>query len=71
MQSRQMLGKLLNERIVFYARDGEAEFVARASVGRLIKGLVVPKAMVAPTGYARKTVDPLVLTFEAVALAAA
>ncbi len=40
------------------------------SCGGLLVGDTRPLAMVASTGYARKTVHPLVLTFEALALAA-
>src|SRR5262249_30005629 len=50
-QARQMLRKLIDGRILVHPRDGEAELEFRCSLGRLISGLVVPKAMVAPTGF--------------------
>jgi hypothetical protein len=50
-QARQMLRKLIDGRIVVHPRDGQAELEFRCSRGRLIAGLVVPKAMVAPTGF--------------------
>jgi site-specific DNA recombinase len=50
-QARQMLRKLIDGRILVHPRDGEAELEFRCNLGRLIARLVVPKAMVAPTGF--------------------
>ena len=50
-QSRQMLRKVIDGRIIVHPRDKSAELEFRCSLGRLIAGLHVPKAMVTPAGF--------------------
>ncbi len=57
METRQMLGKVLTERVVFTPRATGAEWAvehaAECSLGKLVSGILVPKAVVARTGYHR------------------
>ncbi len=51
-RARQILKKLVVGRIVFRpVGDGAYEFTGQATVGRLLSGLVRPKAVVSPTGF--------------------
>jgi DNA invertase Pin-like site-specific DNA recombinase len=57
MEARQMLGKVLSGRVVFTPRATGAawavEYAAECSLGKLVSGILVPKAVVAPTGLER------------------
>jgi hypothetical protein len=46
------------------------EFVGEASLSNVFANFISVSSVVAPTGTARKTVGPLILVFEVVALAA-
>jgi hypothetical protein len=50
-QARQMLRKVIDGRILGRPGDGEAELEFRCSLGRLIAGLRLPKAVVTPAGF--------------------
>jgi hypothetical protein len=54
-EARPILATLLTERMIFTARDGAGgswyEFRGVAALGRLLEGIVLPKGMVAPTGF--------------------
>ena len=67
-QARQMLRKLIDGRILVHPRDGEAVLEFRCTAGRLIAGLVVPKAVVAPTGFG-SLASLFDIAFEGLALA--
>jgi RecC C-terminal domain len=58
-QSRQMLRKLIDGRIIVHPREESAELEFRCSLGKLIAGLDVPKAMVTPAGF-----EPAISTSE-------
>ena len=57
METRQMLGKVLTGRVVFTPRatgaEWAVEYAAECSLGKLVDGVLVPKAVVAPTGHTR------------------
>jgi hypothetical protein len=63
-QARQMLRKLIDGRILVHPRDGEAVLEFRAPPA----GLVVPKAVVAPTGFG-SLASLFDIAFEGLALA--
>jgi hypothetical protein len=51
-QSRQILRQLLVGRIIFRQREDRTyEFDGRASLGRVLAGVICTKAGVAPTGF--------------------
>jgi len=55
LEARQMLGKVLSGRVVFTPRatgvEWEVEYTAECSLGKLLNGILGPKAVVAPTGF--------------------
>jgi len=55
MEARQMLAQILIGRVLFTPRatgaDWEVEYVAECSLGKLIGGVLGPKAVLAPTGF--------------------
>jgi hypothetical protein len=55
MEARQMLAQVLTGRVLFTPRatgaDWEVEYAAECSLGKLLGGILVPKAVVAPTGF--------------------
>jgi len=57
LEARQMLGKVLSGRVVFTPRatgaEWEVEYTAECSLGKLVSGILGPKAVVAPTGHTR------------------
>ena len=50
-----MVAKVLTGRVVFTPRatgaEWEVEYAAECSLGKLVSGILVPKAVVAPTGF--------------------
>lgn len=75
-EARRILAMLLDGRLRFApTEDGEGRYYVFEGASRvepILEGVVnpLPKALVAPRGYARKAVNLLVLPFEALALAA-
>ena len=61
-EARQMLRTLLEGRLVFTPiKDGAVrvyEFSGQAALGRLLSGIVLPKGVVAPTGFGIQTCFP-------------
>lgn len=59
-QARQMLRKVLTERIRFTpSADGWVEFSAMCSLGKLLDGIVIPKELIlSGTGGPKKVVAP-------------
>ena len=55
LEARQMIAKILTGRVVFTPRatgaEWEVEYAAECSLGKLVSGILVPKAVVAPTGF--------------------
>jgi len=55
LEARQMVAKILTGRVVFTPRatgaEWAVEYAAECSLGKLVNGILVPKAVVAPTGF--------------------
>jgi site-specific DNA recombinase len=55
LEARQMLARVLSGRVVFTPRatgaEWEVEYAAECSLGKLVNGVLGPKAVVAPTGF--------------------
>jgi hypothetical protein len=55
LEARQMIAKILTGRVVFTPRatgaEWAVEYAAECSLGKLVSGILVPKAVVAPTGF--------------------